>query len=312
MALKQVIEIHELLDSAVVTGQKVASLFRERGIDQVEVRPITGPLGKTEFVKLRIPGMEGKSGGRQAPTLGIIGRLGGIGARPQVTGLVSDSDGAIAALAAGLKLADMRRAGDRLAGDVIVATHICPDAPVTPRVPVPFMGSPVEMKTLNAQEVAPEMDAILSIDTTKGNRVINTKGFAISPTVKEGYILKVSDDLLRLMEITTGRMPAVLPITTQDITPYENGLFHVNSILQPCVATLSPVVGVAITTESTVPGSATGASHEIDIELAVRFVLEVAKSFGRGQCRFYDQEEFTKIVELYGSMRHLQSPGLGR
>jgi len=64
MALKQVIEIHELLDNAYVTGEKVASFFRERGVEQVEVRPIAGPLGKTDFVKLRIPGVEGKAAGR--------------------------------------------------------------------------------------------------------------------------------------------------------------------------------------------------------------------------------------------------------
>ncbi|HSR13821.1 MAG TPA: DUF1177 domain-containing protein, partial [Thermodesulfobacteriota bacterium] len=297
MALKQVIEIHELLDNAFVTAAKVSAVFRERGIDEVEIRPIAGPQGKTEFLKMRIPGLEGKSSGKNAPTLGIVGRLGGIGARPQVAGLVSDGDGAVAALSAALKIADMRRAGDRLVGDVIVSTHICPDAPVTPRLPVPFMGSPVDMKTLNTYEIDPDMQAILSIDTTKGNRVINTRGFAISPTVKEGYILKVSDDLLRIMEIVMGRMPAVLPITTQDITPYENGLFHVNSIMQPCVATSAPVVGVAITTESAVPGCATGASHEIDIEMAVRFVVEVSKAFGGKQCRFYDEDEFRKIVE---------------
>jgi len=34
MALKQVIEIHELLDNAYVTGEKVASFFRERGVEQ--------------------------------------------------------------------------------------------------------------------------------------------------------------------------------------------------------------------------------------------------------------------------------------
>jgi hypothetical protein len=70
--------------------------------------------------------------------------------------------------------------------------------------------------------------------------------------------LKVSYDLLGIMEITTGRMPAVLPIMMQDINPYENGLSHLNSILQPSVVTLFPVVGVAITTESTVSGCATG------------------------------------------------------
>ena len=81
------------------------------------------------------------------------------------------------------------------------------------------MDSPVDMATMNKYEVDPAMDAILSVDTTKGNRIINHRGFAISPTVKEGYILRVSEDLLDVMSITTGRLPVVFAITTQDITP---------------------------------------------------------------------------------------------
>jgi len=67
--------------------------------------------------------------------------------------------------------------------------------------PVPFMDSPVDIATMNKYEVDPAMDAVLSVDTTKGNRIINYRGFAISPTVKEGYILKVSEDLLDIMSI---------------------------------------------------------------------------------------------------------------
>ena len=66
---------------------------------------------------------------------------------------------------------------------------------------------------------------------------------------------------------------------TQGITPYGNGLFHVNSILQPCTATKAPVVGVAITAVRPVAGCGTGASREADIEEAARFCLEVAKAF---------------------------------
>ncbi|MCH5770573.1 DUF1177 domain-containing protein, partial [Salmonella enterica] len=90
-----------------------------------------------------------------------------------------------------------------LAGDVIIGTHICPDAPTRPHEPVDFMDSPVDMKAMNEQELSAEMDAVLSIDTTKGNRIINHKGFALSPTVKQGYILRMSEDLLRIMETTT-------------------------------------------------------------------------------------------------------------
>jgi len=309
MALKQVIEIYELLDSPKANGERVASLLKQRGIHGVEVVSIQGERGKTDSVKVWIPGAKGKKSGGHAPTLGVIGRLGGVGARPQIIGLVSDADGAIAALSIGLKLTDMRGQGDLLPGDVIVATHICPDAPTIPHDPVPFMGSPVDMQSLNAREVDPQMDAILSIDTTKGNRIINQRGFAISPTVKEGYILKVSEDLLQIMEITTGRRPSVFAITTQDITPYGNDLFHLNSIMQPSVATRAPVVGLAITAESVVPGCATGASHVTDIEEAVRFTIEVAKHFSAGQCRFHDEEEFRRIIKLYGPMNHLQTLG---
>ena len=210
MALKQVMEIYELLDSARVNGEQVAQFLKNRGIREGEVIAIKGDKGITDSIKIQIPGATGRRSGGPAPTLGIIGRLGGIGARPQMIGLVSDGDGAIAALSVALKLADMKERGDALPGDVIVATHICPNAPTTPHEPVPFMGSPVDMKSLNAHEVDSKMEAILSIDATKGNRIINQRGFAISPTVKGGYILKVSQDLLTLMEIATGRRPAVL------------------------------------------------------------------------------------------------------
>jgi len=307
--LKQVIEVYELLDDARVNGGTVADFLREKGLENVAVREMKGEKGKTDFVKVVVPGMSGKCSGGNSPTLGIIGRLGGIGARPERIGLVSDADGAIAALACACKLAEMILKGDRLAGDVIVATHICPDAPTQPHAPVPFMGSPVDMKAMNAYEVDSEMDAILSIDTTKGNRIVNHRGFAVSPTVKEGWILRVSEDVLDIVEWSTGNSPVILPITMQDITPYGNDLFHINSILQPCTATEAPVIGVAITAVRPVPGCGTGASRETDIEETARFCIEVAKSFTSGTCRFYSEQEFGRLKQLYGPMNHLQTEG---
>ncbi|MFY9134349.1 MAG: DUF1177 domain-containing protein, partial [Bacillota bacterium] len=232
-----------------------------------------------------------------------------LGARPERIGFVSDGDGAAVAVSAAFKLGRMHALGDILAGDVIMATHICPHAPTRPHDPVPFMDSPVDIATMNKYEVDPAMDAILSVDTTTGNRIINHLGFAISPTVKEGYILRVSEDLLDVMSITTGRLPVVFAITTQDITPYGNGVYHVNSVLQPATATSAPCVGVAITAEIPVPGCATGASHAGDVELAARFVMEVAKAFGEGKCKFYDEEEYSRLLDLYGSLSHLQTLG---
>lgn len=306
---KQVLEVIDLLDDAHISGVKVKDFLLNQGLEDVIVQEIKGEKGKTDFVKIIVRGKNGKLSGGKTPTLGVIGRLGGIGARPTVIGIVSDGDGAVATLSVALKLADMKTKGDVLDGDVIIATHICPDAPTEPHEPVPFMGSPVDVSTMNKMEVNPQMDAILSIDTTKGNRILNQRGFAITPTVKDGYILKVSDSLLDIMQIVTGKLPVVLPITMQDISPYGNGIYHLNSLVQPCTATASPVVGIAITTEVAVPGYASGASHEVDIELASRFVVEVAKCFGRGTCKFYDEEEFKRIIALYGSMEHLKTLG---
>ncbi|GAG41781.1 unnamed protein product, partial [marine sediment metagenome] len=238
----QVLEIYDLLDSPTASGREVAGLFRSRGLTEVSVKTIKGERGQTDFIKVRIPGTEGKTSGGSAPTLGVVGRLGGVGARPEMVGIVSDADGAVTALSVALKLGDMQAKGDRLKGDVVVATHVCPSSPITPHEPVPFMGSPVDIGVMNREEIDGSMDAVLSIDTTKGNRIVKWRGFAITPTVKEGWILKVSDDLLDIMEITTGRIPRVCPITTQDITPYGTGIDHINSIMQPCTATDVPVV----------------------------------------------------------------------
>lgn len=307
--LKQVIELFDLLDSKKANGEVIKELLFEKNQKKVIVESVEGEKGKTDFIKVKIPGAKGKEKGGDAPTLGIIGRLGGLGARPERIGFVSDGDGALTVLSVALKLSEMATQGDHLDGDVIISTHICPDAPTRPHEPVPFMDSPVDIYTMNKHEIDAEMDAILSVDTTKGNRIINHKGFAISPTVKEGYILRISEDLLDIMQIVTGKLPVTFPITTQDITPYGNGIYHINSILQPSVATKAPVVGVAITTETPVPGCATGASHLLDIEMAARFCIEVAKEFGRKQCRFYDEQEFQRLKKLYGDLSYLHTFG---
>ena len=307
--LKQVLEIYELLDGPDASGERVEELLRSRGLGEVEVKHIPGKRGETDFIKIRVPGLEGKSSGGSAPTLGVIGRLGGIGARPELIGIVSDADGAITALSVALKLADMAQRGERLLEDVIITTHICPRAPTLPHKPVPFMGSPVDIAEMLKLEVDGEMDAILSVDATKANRVVKWRGFAITPTVKEGWILKVSDDLLDIMERVTGCIPRVCPITMQDITPYGNGLDHINSMLQPATVTDAPVVGVAITTEVPVAGCATGANHLIDLEEAARFILEATKDYGRGLCRFYDEEEWSIILKRYGPLKLLQTLG---
>ena len=310
MLLKQLLEVYDILDAPDASGALAEAYLKSVNPDaDVKVWPLEGPKGVTDMIRIVIPGKNGKRSGGSAPTMGILGRLGGLGARPEVTGFVSDGDGALAALTAAAKLLDMHKRGDILEGDVVVSTHICPDAPTKEHHPVPFMDSPVEMAQVNREEVSDELDAILSIDTTKGNRIINKRGFAISNTVKEGYILRVSEDLLSVMERVTGQLPAVFALSTLDITPYGNDLYHLNSILQPCTATAAPVVGVAIVTEVPVAGCATGATNFADVEAAARYAVEAAKDFGQGKCSFYDEAEYQKAVARYGSMAHLQTMG---
>lgn len=304
--LKQILDMYEILDRADVSGQTVKAYLEDNGAKNVELKCLVGETGTSDFIRVIIPGREGKSVGGNAPTLGITGRLGGLGARPELIGFVSDGDGALAALATALKLLNMQAHGDVLRGDVVISTHICPNAPTIPHDPVPMMSCHVEMETINKLEVECDVDAVLSCDTTKGNKIINNNGFAISCTVKDGYILRVSDDLLEIMMRVTGKLPHVFAISQQDITPYGNGLYHINSVLQPSVATSAPVVGVAITTEVAVAGCATGATQLTDVESTARFLLEVAKDFTGGKCKFYDAEEYKRILSQYGSMKHFQ------
>jgi hypothetical protein len=306
MSWRHVIDAYDLLDDPSVSGEAVAEFLRAAGAREIEVSTVEGDKGSTDFIRVVVPGSAGRRSGGSAPTLAVVGRLGGLGARPEQIGFVSDGDGALVAVAAAAKLASMHSRGDVLAGDVVLATHICPDAPTRPHDPVPFMDSPVGIAEMNAQEVDPDADAVLSVDTTKGNRICNHLGFAISPTVKEGWILRTSEDLMAIQQRVSGQLPVVLPLATQDITPYGNDVHHVNSILQPATATAAPVVGVALTTETAVAGSATGATDLRSVDAAVRFCIEVAKDFGRGTCAFYDAAEFARLVELYGPMTRLQ------
>src|SRR5512140_2418149 len=117
MSLTQTLQVFESLDSAHASGETVVKLLSPFPAVTVAVRKISGARGSTDFVRIVIRGTQGRLNGGSAPTLGIIGRLGGVGARPSRIGLVSDADGAIAAIAAAVKLAHMQTQGDRLPGD---------------------------------------------------------------------------------------------------------------------------------------------------------------------------------------------------
>lgn len=316
MSSKFVSIIYELLDEPGINGQKVVDELTALGATSAVITTTSvnyeAPEDTTQicdFIKVVIKGKNGKSSGGEtpAPTMGIIGRLGAQQAQPARIGKVSDSDGSIVALATAMKLLDMSAKGAQPEGDVIITTHIATHVSITPHDPVDFMGMPILSDTMNDYEVDDEMDAIISVDTSKGNSIIKHRGIAISATAKEGYILRVAPDLVRLLECATGRPAKTFPVTTQDITPYNNGVYHFNSIMQPHVATTAPVVGLAITAKTVVPGSETGASYESELVDATVFVLEVAKQFTGQKMSFYDDKEYQLLLARYGSMSFLQT-----
>lgn len=311
-ALRNVLEIVDLLNDPYASGEKITRFFQSKGLNNLSasVENVSGDRGDTDFIILRLAGARGKTSGGDAPTLGVVGRLGGVGARPAQLGIVSDADGAVVALAAAYALAEINKKGDVLAGDVMFTTHICPDAPTRPHHPAPMMDSPVDMYKLLSKEVSPEMEAVLSVDATKANLVVNHTGFAITPTVKEGWILKVSRDLLNIYVNVAGHEPVVVPITMQDLLPYKTAVYHLNSMMQPWLFTKAPVVGVATTTKAVVAGSATGATNVFALEQATRFIIEVAKDFGAGRASFYDPEEFETIIKLHGDVSSIIGRGV--
>ena len=310
--MKYVLEVIDLLDDPGVNGRRVREFFETRGLldyMELEVERVEGEKGSTDFISITIPGGSGKRAGGDSPTLGVIGRLGGIGARPAYLGLTSDADGAIVALAVAYKVAEMSKRGDRLPGDVVVTTHVCPKAPVKPAEPVPMMDSPVDIFKLLAREARDEMDAVLSIDATKANWVVKHTGFAITPTVKDGWILRVSPDLIDIYVRVTGEPPVIVPITMQDIIPFSTPVYHINSIMQPWLYTSAPVVGVAITARMALPGSGTGSTNIYALESAARFVVEVAKDYTMGRAKFYDEKEWETITRIHGHVREIMSRG---
>jgi len=300
---KYILEVIKILDKPEVTENELRELLQRSNRVTLHFKEIKGDKGSTLFIKGVVKG-EGKG-----PTLGVIGRLGGVGARPELLGLVSDADGAIVALSVLYKLAEMAEYGDVLKGDVIVTTHVTTHAPVKPYKPVPMMDSPVDIFKLLREEVDERMQAILSIDSTKANKVINYTGFAITHVIKEGWILKVSDEILDIYTRVTGEPPVIVPLTMQDVLPFSTKIYHINSIIQPWIYTTAPVIGVATTTRMPVPGSATGVTNVFALDQAARFVLEVAKDFTAERVKFYDEKDWETIIKVHGSIREIMRKG---
>ena len=56
-------------------------------------------------------------------------------------------------------------------------------------------------------------------------------------------------------------------------------------------------------------GCATGVTNAVDADVAMRFCIEVAKVYGQGALKFYDEAEWAALQQRYGSLAHLQTVG---
>lgn len=300
--LRHVLDALDLLADPRSDGAAAVAWLAERGATRATHERLTSDAGHTDVVRVRL-------GPDAGPMLGILGVLGGTGLRPERPGLVSDADGAAVALAVAAGLARWEATGDALPGPVLVSTHLCPRALSRPGHPAPMMTCPVPRERVLAAQLDPAMRGVLSVDATKANRLLNRRGVAITPAAREGWLLRVSDDLLAILEAVTGEPASVLPVVPQDVTPYASGVRHINAILQPATLTAAPVVGVAVTAASVVAGSATGANDAHVLDGAARFCAEVARGFAAGRAALHDEEEYDRLVALYGSMARLQGAG---
>ena len=70
--LREVMDVLEFLEDARNGAEPFAALLSD-GPQSVEITPFESDIGKTDFIKILFPGTSGKSGGGDAPTIGIIG-----------------------------------------------------------------------------------------------------------------------------------------------------------------------------------------------------------------------------------------------
>ena len=309
MSFKSAMLAYDLLDSAYTTGAEIVKMFKEAGADGASYERLTG-VGFTDVVRIFLKGKTGKSSGGPAPTLDLSASLVATGARPGSVGLVGDGDGALIVIAAGLKMLDMKKKGDQLEGDVVILFNITGAAPHDPpdgHKP-PDYSCPVNFWKMKSKFVDGSADGILDVNVTRSDRYCKRRGFAITPTVLQGWLLKISEDALDVMERVTGET-AVMPITMQELMPTRNGISYLNDIAALPYEIDVPCIGVAMCSPSLQEPIGSGMTNLAEIEPAIRFCVEVAKDFGMGRFDFYDKEEFDKIVKLYGSMKHLQTFG---
>ncbi len=297
MAREQIIEIVDLLDQPDVDAEDVRAFFGSRGYDAVEIETTETESGLVDFLSFEFHG----SNGGESPTTGIVGLSEMDLIECKQKGISSYECGVLATLSAALVLVDMGEDESNLYGNVLLKTEM-----VRPKLDAGKVWLAVESRC--ERLVDPTMDFVLSLGTVRDSRTNNSAGVAFSPTIKDGWVLPVSEDLVSIKNEVASCPTAVLPVTTQDITPYANELYHLSCVTQPATVTDAPVVAIAFTSGTRVAGKDISPVSAEEIDTAVRFVLEATKAYTSGCLKLFDPEEFDRLVRLYGTMSYLQAP----
>ncbi|MEM0165758.1 MAG: DUF1177 domain-containing protein [Saccharolobus sp.] len=285
MMIKSLMEAIEILES-----KDPMPLIREKLKGKIEYEE--KKIGDVIFIKALYKG-NGKN------RVEVLGRLGAIQMQGINKGLVSDADGAIVTLATILELINLMEKGIYLEVDVSLITNISLRAKLIPHKPFDFMVPQIGLDEALKEEVDPKANLILSIDSTKGNRIAKFDDFAITHVIKNGYILKVSDEVIDIYNRVTGHEVYIIPLTTGDLVPLDFNIYHISTLVTPWLYTESPVIGIGTVSKQVIPGYVTGVINWEMLEHASRFCLEMLKFVEQGG-KVYDEAELEELERKIG------------
>jgi hypothetical protein len=280
-----------------VTGQIVAdylnSIYQSSPEATTDVQEIAAASGQKTSVIITQINADVSSA---LPGLMVIGQGGEVNKTGSYN-LVSDSDGIVCALDVAARLLEMKKAGSYFNRNATIATHIrTADGDMQ-------MNDDLDVLISQTQTSGRVFDGILTVRSVKSNSLTSFRGFCITPTIKEGWILPMSGDLFKLAGETSGEVPKMLSITMYDIMRGSNNASpRINNLLTPNITTDRPVVGIGIATQTKSPEFRANASHFSDIEEASRFIIEAILAFDKDELKLYDSEMFTRAKTRYSSI----------
>jgi hypothetical protein len=285
--MKTLMEVIEILESK----DPISNLEKE--CEKYDIKLEGKKIDNVAFIKAKI--------GKGEKKAEILGRLGAIKVSNN-KGIVSDADGAIVSITSMIEWA---KNYSEIEGEAIFSTSISLNAKIIPHKPFNFMVPLVGLNEALEIEVDKEAQFLISVDSTKGNRIAKYNDFAISHIIKDGYILKISDEIIDIYEKVTEHEPYFVALTSGDLTPMEVNAYHISTFLTPWLYTESPVLGLATVSKYPIPGYETGVQNVLMLERASRFSIEVLKYYFSGG-KVYSEDELSSLKKSLGESQFIK------